>query len=418
MSEMPRRGWREKVEAGIYRAHRVACPSSRDTRPGRRCTCPFQIVVPGLRPGATRLVTVDDSISAVRAERRRLLSAGRPEPEPDAAAVTPSTLDELAAAYFSTREATLAPNTIADADSAYRLRIAPVLGHLALTEITRERVEVWLADLVRRSSSQRMVRSTAGTLRLVLAAGVEWGRLTANPAARLRLPAPDASAAAAVERVLNDDQLRHLLSSGTPSLRVETILRAAGEAGLRRGEIIALRWTDVRLTERRLDVRRSAWQVSGEKGERVTKGRRARRVAVSERFAERLADWYAVSVVEHGANAAGFVWPGCSGGPMDAHTPTQATARALERAGLVDGEGLPLVTLHGLRHTAASIMLARGVPLIVVSRQLGHADPKITASTYAHLLGDSELDRAATVFDTLDEAGTLRETLREARDHA
>ena len=146
----------------------------------------------------------------------------------------------------------------------------------------------------------------------------------------------------------------------------------------------------------------------------MTKGRRARRVAISERFAERLADWYAVSVVEHGANAAGFVWPGRSGGPMDAHTPTQAAARALERAGLVDGEGLPLVTLHGLRQTAASIMLARGVPLIVVSRQLSHADPKITASTYAHLLGDSELDRAATVFDTLEGAGTLR----EARDHA
>lgn len=49
----------------------------------------------------------------------------------------------------------------------------------------------------------------------------------------------------------------------------------------------------------------------------------------------------------------------------------------------------------------------------MVSRQLGHADPKITASTYAHLLGDSELDRAATVFDSLGDAQTLRETLRE-----
>lgn len=188
------------------------------------------------------------------------------------------------------------------------------------------------------------------------------------------------------------------------------MLRAAGEAGLRRGEIIGLRWSDVQ--DRRLDVRRSAWQVDGEKGERVTKGRRARRVAISETFARRLGDWYAISVIERGADAAGYVWPGQRGGPMDAHTPTQAAARALDRAGLVDADGAPLVTLHGLRHTAASIMLSRGVPLIVVSRQLGHADPKITASTYAHLLGDSELDRAATVFDSLGDAQTLRETLR------
>jgi len=57
-----------------------------------------------------------------------------------------------------------------------------------------------------------------------------------------------------------------------------------------------------------------------------------------------------------------------------------------------------LVTLHGLRHTCGSILLARGVPLIVVSRHLGHADPNIIARAYAHLLSDSQLDQAADVF--------------------
>jgi integrase len=54
----------------------------------------------------------------------------------------------------------------------------------------------------------------------------------------------------------------------------------------------------------------------------------------------------------------------------------------------------PLVSPHGLRHSA-SLMLAAGVPLIVVSRQLGHATPNITAQVYAHLLGDEQLDQAA-----------------------
>ena len=86
---------------------------------------------------------------------------------------------------------------------------------------------------------------------------------------------------------------------------------------------------------------------------------------------------------------------------MHAHSPTQTVMRAMTRAGLVDDAGKPLVTLHGLRHTCGSILLARGVPLIVVSRHLGHADPNITARVYAHLLSDSELDHAAAVFAAL-----------------
>jgi integrase len=83
---------------------------------------------------------------------------------------------------------------------------------------------------------------------------------------------------------------------------------------------------------------------------------------------------------------------------MNAHSPNQSLVRIVRRAGLVGADGVPLVTPHGLRHTAASLMLAAGVPLIVVSRQLGHANPNVTAQVYAHLLADSQLDEAAAAF--------------------
>ena len=57
-----RRGWRETIELGLDRVHRLACPSSDDRRPGRRCRCPFQVKAPGARPGATRMVTVVGSV--------------------------------------------------------------------------------------------------------------------------------------------------------------------------------------------------------------------------------------------------------------------------------------------------------------------------------------------------------------------
>jgi integrase len=72
------------------------------------------------------------------------------------------------------------------------------------------------------------------------------------------------------------------------------------------------------------------------------------------------------------------------------------------------------VTFHGRRHTAASVMLARGVPLPVVARQLGHANPNITATIYAHILGEDHLDRAANVFDPPQDARAMREADRRA----
>jgi integrase len=358
----PRRGWRERIEPGVYRLHRIACPASRDERPGRRCGCAYQVLVPGTRPGLTRAVTVRGSVTQARAERRRLQAAGRPvvsPPEPDHPACP--TLGALAEQWMRTRDGVLAPNTLAEVEVDLRLRIAPVLGHLALDQITRQQVEQLVADLLRTGASVRMVRGVVSTLRRLLQAAVDWGHIPDNPARRVRLPAP------------------------------ETHTRQAHE----RGEVIGLRWEDVDLVGLRLHVRRSVSDVHGIRQERTTKGKRSRRVAISQGFAERLAAWKAAC---GGERATGYVWPGTGGHPMNAHSPNQALTRVLRRAGLVDAAGVPLVTPHGLRHTAASLMLAAGVPLIVVSRQLGHANPNVTAQVYAHLLAHSQFDEAAAAF--------------------
>jgi integrase len=211
-----------------------------------------------------------------------------------------------------------------------------------------------------------------------------------NPAARLTLPPHDPDQGGEARRILTTDQLRLLNEKGSKKLRVRTMLRAAAEGGLRRSEICGLRWPDVDLNTRRLHIRR------GYDG--PTKGRRSRTISISPGFVALLDAWLAESVVEQGAAADGYVWPGTNGGMMHEHTPTQTCARALTRAGLVDAEGKPLVTLHGLRHTCASLMLLDGRPLLKVSRYLGHADVNITARVYAHLTDDSELDAGADTF--------------------
>lgn len=400
-----RRGWRERVEPGIYRAHRVACPASLKKRSSNRCGCSFELVVPGRGSGSTRTLTFRGTLTEARSERRLLLAAGRLEPEhPEA---DEETLNQFAVTYFRAKAPVLAESTVKAREEAYRLRVGPVIGRLPLREITRERVELWFAHTVR-TSSPHAVWKAVGALRAILKLADEWDRLPDNPAAGLRLPR-QAGATTASERVLTADQLNTLLAA-TGRLSIETMLRAGGEAGLRLGEVVGLRWPDVNLAERRIVVQRSIWQEAGRAGGpprrviRIPKGGRARRVAIAPTFARRLANWYSESVVGGGAGAEGSVWPGRSNGPMDLSTPGQALDRLQRRAGLVDATGRPLVSFHGLRHTAASIMLSRGVPLIVVSRQLGHANPNITAQVYAHLLSDSQLDDAAAVFEEAAQA--------------
>ena len=401
-----RRGWRETIEPGLYRAHRLACPSSGDHRSGRRCRCPFQVKVPGTAPGATRTVSVSGSVAEARAERRRLLAAGRPEPATQEPPAPPGVLDELAVAYFRAKSAVLAPATIQAHEESYRLRITTALGHLSVAEVDRATCEVYLAELVATSSSRQMVEKTIKALRAILKAGVEWGWAPQNPAAELRLPRPDASANSAVTRVLTVGQLAELFVAAAPNPRVESMLRMAGEAGLRRGEVIGLRWPDIDPAARRVSVERAVWQErtrgpNGEPGRKIVKGpkgARSRRVAISDGIVEALRRWHERSVVEGSADAGGYVWPGVDGGPMGADSPGQTLERVQRRVGLIDAAGRPLVSFHGLRHTAASIMLSRGVPLLVVSRQLGHRNPNVTAEVYAHLLHDAQLDEAMSAF--------------------
>lgn len=86
---------------------------------------------------------------------------------------------------------------------------------------------------------------------------------------------------------------------------------------------------------------------------------------------------------------------------MDSSTPNRMLRRACVRAGLVDDDGNPLVSWYGLRHSAASNMLAMGVPLPEVAAQLRHSDPGTTAPVYSHVLGEDRQHAAAAVFDVL-----------------
>ena len=392
MKVPPRRGWRERIEAGLYRAHRVSCPSTRDRRPGRRCKCPFEIKAPGRVPGTTRNVTVLGGVTDARAERRRLMAVGRPESNASEGA---GTLHTFAAEWFTAGEPLWTPGTLSVRDHAYRTRIEPAFGDRRLTTLRRPEVEAWAADLIERGHGRRAVEIAVQTLRAMLSVALDADLIETNPAARVRLPPPPPRERSASDRVI-DQSGRDRLIAAAHDVRQETIIRAAVEAGLRRGEIAGLTWPDVLLDQRRLVVRQAVWQ-SKKTGKVVQspKAGKMGRVAISQAFAARLADWHSESVLEGGADPLGYVWPGRAGGPMSPSSITHLVAKVGKRAGLVDARGRHIASAHGLRHSAGSIALSEGVPLTVVSAQLRHSRPAFTAARYSHLLSDAELDRFA-----------------------
>jgi integrase len=405
-AKLPRRGWSEPIEPGIRREHRTACESSRDRRPGRRCRCPFLIRVPG--PGGTGSSggarTVHGSLSDARRIRAQAIAEGRTV---RAVPVAVETLHDFSISWFRARAPVLADATLFGYEHAYRRRIAPHLGGLRLDELTRERLEVWLATLLEAEPERRRsIEQAVGALSTMLTAAVDWGRLPYNPALRLRLPkAPPREKPA--ERVLTPAERDRLVEAAGSRLRPDkalrnrTLVRTAAEVGLRTGELLALRWPNVRLGERRVVVAENVRQRRG--GERLVqtpKGGRAHRAAITPQLAAELSAWFQLSVVEGGADAHGLVWPGPDGRALARTTWRRLLDRAVKRAGIAPpAEHVAATTPHRLRHTAASIALSQGVGLVEVSRQLGHADPNITGRVYAHLLSDSHLDAFAAAQD-------------------
>lgn len=287
------------------------------------------------------------------------------------------------------------------AAESFARRLPPAPGpHLGFGQPTRLRVGPRRSCPAARRAPPRRSRTgrragPAAQSAFPAAAGadtlLQQREATADPAAGIELPPAPPPERTTGERILDRVGKQRLIEACAKGqrarhpgggVREETIVRAAVEGGLRRGEIAALKWPDVRFDELRLIVRRAIHhdETIG-KVEKLPKGNRVQRVAISDEFAERLALWYRVSVLEGGNSATGFVWPGRDRvSPLHPTTLSHLIGRLGRAAGLTGPLGRHIAHLHGLRHTAGSMALANGVSLPVVQARLRHSRADFTAS--------------------------------------
>lgn len=274
-------------------------------------------------------------------------------------------------------------------DVALRLHIDPAIGHVTLARLTPEQVDTMLAGSSLEPKGQRNV---LGFLGRVLDVALERGHVLRN-AARLVDPP---RVAAAEPAVLDPDEAKRILLAVRGD-RLEALWVAALGTGLRQGELLGLRWTDVDLERATIAVVYSLVRANGAYGLDEPKTPKSRRPMAIPRFVvEALREHRRRQLEERLAagevTAEGLVFVSPVGRPLNGGWVSHRW-RVISRAAGVD------IPMHGLRHTNATILRDRGVPEHVRMPRMGHTTTS-THRRYAHATEGP--DRIAA--DELDEA--------------
>ena len=246
--------------------------------------------------------------------------------------------------------------------------------------MTRGDIRALVDGWKRSGASGSAIRNRLVPLRVLVRRAMDEELLTQSPfeAGRLGLP----SVPSARRRAVSPTEARSLLAALPADVRA--IYATAIYAGLRRGELIALRWQDVSLPTGRITVS-SSWD---ERQGRVAPKSRAgsRTVPLVAALIDALAVWRSVQLSKGLAwvESSAHVFPGRA--PTAPFTPSNVRRKAnaaWQAAGLV-----PL-KLHEGRHSAASAMIAAGGSVKDVQVAIGHSDASTTLDVYGHLLGDA-----------------------------
>jgi len=281
-------------------------------------------------------------------------------------------------------EGSIRPSVRARTHESYALnvrRLVPHLGHYRLGALTPVAIENTYGALLQSGLSRRSVEQAHAVLHRALNQAVKWGLLGRNPADAVNVPRPERREM----RTLDEKQVQRLFEA-TAGHRLRGLWVLLVTTGLRLGEALGLCWDDIDQTAGRLVVRRSL-QRQREAGlvfvePKSAKSRRTVHLAEStvavlreqrrQQLGERLSAGPAWQ-------DQGLVFCREDGRPLEPSSVTEHLHRALKAA------DLPQVRVHDLRHTAATLLLARGVHPKVVQELLGHSTISLTLDIYSHV---------------------------------
>ncbi len=297
---------------------------------------------------------------------------------------------------------TVRPSTWQRYEELCRLHLVPALGTTPLTRLTVQHLNTLYAAKLADGLSPRTVRYIHATLHKALHDALAMSLVQRNVASLATPPRLRHSEM----QTFTSEQARRFLDEVRGN-RLEALYMLAITSGMRLGELLALRWTDMDLergyliVQRTLRYSKGTWIFAEPK---TTHGRR--KLILTSMASDALRRHHARQATER--LALGSIWTDTAlvftdevGQPL--HDTTVYCERFLP---LCRRAGVPTIRFHDLRHTAATLLLLQGVNAKVVSEMLGHASVTITLSLYAHVLPDMQKDAAAALDRLLLQAVT------------
>ncbi|TAJ48955.1 MAG: site-specific integrase [Herbiconiux sp.] len=303
------------------------------------------------------------------------------------------TVGALGPAWLNSK-ARLKPSSVEPLRLAWRLYVAPQWGDRSVASIRHSEVQAWVADLGVGAAKTTHTKPgprgastvirTYGVLAAILDIAVKDRRIATNPARGVELPRKVKKA----HPYLTHDQVELLASSANDR---GTLVRFLAYTGLRWGEATALRVRDLDTLRRRANVRENAVRVRGRIIVGTPKSHEARSVPYPAFLSESLAqlcEGKRFDQLVFGDGVNHLVTPSTRDGW---YMYAKKRARAIQPS-------FPNLTLHDLRHTAASLAVSAGANVKVVQKMLGHASAAMTLDTYADLF-DDDLDAVSEALD-------------------
>lgn len=285
------------------------------------------------------------------------------------------TLTEFADEWRASVAVNLKGSTTRAAESHLRAHIIPKLGCLHLTEVTTKAVQGFVAHLADGGRSRKTAENVLLTLSSLLKTARAWGYACGDfRFADLTLPREGVKKE---PRCFTDDEVRRIITNASEPL--STIVAVTAVLGLRIGETLALRQSDVDFAKYVIRIRQSVDAATRMVGAVKSKASSAD-LPMSRELEMRLR-----AHLSHHEGKSDLLFANQHGRPFSANK-----LREKQLHPLLDELGIERGGFHSLRHGAASALLADGATPAVVQRQLRHSDARITLGIYGHVIGDDQ----------------------------
>lgn len=282
--------------------------------------------------------------------------------------------------------------------------INPALGHIRLRLLSPQHVQSFYSQKLEEGLSPGTVRNLHVVLHSAMENAVKWNLVSRNVVGLVTRPSKGDHEA----HVLTIEQARTLIETAKQH-KVWALLVVALATGMRRGELLALRWDDIDFQQERVFVRRAVSKLNGrgyvEHEPKTKKGRRTIVLPSSVVDVLREQRGYVEELRGRAGDNwldLGLVFPNTRGNFIELAKLWHMLDKVVKQA------GLPHMRFHDLRHSAATIMLAMGIHPKVVQEILGHSSISVTMDLYSHVLPSVQQEAAGKV------DSVLRDSLQRA----